>query len=109
MRNSLQKEVDSTFSFAGRTSLHYPVTLFTVFYLLLYFLSHSFLQILCLCQNTLTFLNGMMLGVMAKKGKNESENEQYGYRQEKTCFLLQRSKTIAFYLHLRNAEQLFTA
>lgn len=46
---------------------------------------------------------------MAKKGKNEGENGQYAYRPDEMCFLLQRSKTIAFYLHLRNAEQLFTA
>lgn len=83
--------------------------LFALYYLLLLFLFRSFLQIQGLCQNTLTFLNDRMLGVMAKKGKNEGENGQYAYRPDEMCFLLQRSKTIAFYLHLRNAEQLFTA
>lgn len=77
MRNSLQ---GPEFLFiVPDDAMHYILsTTIVPFYI--------FLQILGLCQNTLTFLNNMMLRVMEKKSKKEGENGWYAYRQRENVF-----------------------
>lgn len=79
MRNSLQKGVEFLFIASDDAIHHILSTTIVPFYI--------FLQILGLCQNTLTFLNHMMLAVMAKKSKREGENGRYAYRQRENVFL----------------------
>lgn len=84
-----------------------------IYYLLLLFLSIFSFKSWAFAK-TLTFLNHMMLGVMAKKSKREGENGRYAYRQREYVFLTpeikkKKKKRKALYSHLRNAEQLFTS
>lgn len=80
MRNSLQKGVGPKFLFiVSNDAMHYVLsTTIVPFYI--------FLQILGLWQNTLTFLNYMMLRVMPKKSKRKGENGWYAYRQRENVF-----------------------
>lgn len=89
--------------FAVRTPLCYPTILSTLCYLTLFPRFPPNTGLLPKRPNIFQYYNDH------SGSQREERRWRWGYRQDELRFLLQRSKTIAFYLHLKNAEQLFTA